>query len=387
MQGKIVYTLLIGLMAISACRKPYDPVIGEESRVGVLVVEGFINLTGVTEVRLSRTGFLDDSVVRHPDRGAIVQIEGENGDLINSLETAPGVYQTDTIALTKEVNYRIRIRDQENEEYLSDFVQLLITPPIEKLTWEEIDAGIDLKVSTDGALTNTSYFRWDFFEDYVFYTPFNSRLIFENDQVRRRNADEQVFRCFRNQRSTNILIGNTHGQSSSLIDDFYLKTIPRGSELLTERYSVLVEQTALSREAYMFWDLIRKNSEDLGDIFGTMPSELITNIQCISNANKQVIGFVEGGKKASKRIYINNNNLSREWVAKENIYGDCTPESVFIDEVNSPLIVFAGGMVPVDEIYSNATSLLIGYTYANPRCVDCTIRGSARPPMFWNENE
>lgn len=374
--------LLVSLLLFTTCRKAYDPVIGEDRLTGILVIEGYINLMGVTEIRLSRTGLLQDTLVRNADVGALVYVEGENGERMVASEVDEGLYRTDSVRLDGQTTYRIRVADRLGEEYLSEFVPLLATPAIDSVSWEEQESGVRLMVSTDGSRHGTEYYRWEYVEDYVFYSPFRSNLVFEDHAVRRRRSEEQINRCFRDQRSTDVLIGSSAGQYSAAVRDFILKTIPRDSELLTERYSVLVEQTALTRESYLFWDLLRTNSEDLGDLFGTMPSELVSNIRCTSDAGKQVVGFVEGGSKSQKRIYINNAELAGRWVAQEPAYWGCELQEVMIDEANSPAVVFGGGMLPVDEIWETS---LLGYSYANPRCVDCRVRGRVEPPSFWTE--
>ena len=68
-------------------------------------------------------------------------------------------------------------------------------------------------------------------------------------------------------------------------------------------YSINVKQYALSHEAYLFFEKIKKNTEQLGSIFDPQPSELQGNIHCITNPAETVVGYVDISEEKVQRNF------------------------------------------------------------------------------------
>jgi hypothetical protein len=145
-----------------------------------------------------------------------------------------------------------------------------------------------------------------------------------------------------------------------------------------------IKAVCLTKEAYEFWENIRKNTEQLGSIFDAQPSQLQGNIHSISNPAEPVIGFVTITNVQRKRIFIDNSQLPAEWYP---IYPySCSADSALLYnpktmqyEVQTRII--GGGGVPISSIIDK--NVLIGYTYSSIECTDCRIRGKSLAPPFW----
>jgi hypothetical protein len=48
-------------------------------------------------------------------------------------------------------------------------------------------------------------------------------------------------------------------------------------------YYIKLSQYALSHDAYLFYQKLKKNTEQLGSIFDAQPSELSSNIHCVTD--------------------------------------------------------------------------------------------------------
>ena len=123
--------LIIAGMLYS-CKEKYLPEL-KETYINYLVVEGLINTgTDSTIYTLSRTYKLDGKTVTAPERGAIVQVESDGGNIypLPAL-LKPGRYGCPSVGADPAKKYRLRIITNDKHEYLSDFVESRTSPPFD----------------------------------------------------------------------------------------------------------------------------------------------------------------------------------------------------------------------------------------------------------------
>src|SRR5262249_36219111 len=98
--------------------------------------------------------------------------------------------------------------------------------------------------------------------------------------------------------------------SSDIINQQLIETIPARSEKIGFKYSILVNEYAITEEAFAYWQSLKKNTEQLGTLFDEQPTQQVSgNIHCVSNPNEPVIGFIASGTMQQKRIFISNDDL------------------------------------------------------------------------------
>src|SRR3569832_333262 len=132
---------MIVLVALS-CKKPFEPV-AISSGNSFLVVEGVINSgPDSTYFRLSRTIKLSAKDTVKAEKNAIVMVEGDNNTAYPLSEIANGIYAAPPLGLTSTAKYRLRIKTSGNEEYLSNFVETKITPPVDSVTYTVENDGV-----------------------------------------------------------------------------------------------------------------------------------------------------------------------------------------------------------------------------------------------------
>lgn len=372
--------LITGLLAtvlMASCRDEYlPPVI--DSDTNILVVEGVlvVNQDSMTTIRLSRSAPVSKYNNIVPENGAQIEVQGESGPVQTLSEVGNGLYQG-ILDLNLGEKYLVRIRTKDGKEYLSNSITARETPAIDSIGWTRTPSEVVVHANTKDPSGNTTYYRWDYEETWEIHSFYASGLIYDNGEVRDRIwPDEERLVCWKDARSTSILIGSSANLSGDRISEQPLVTIPNGSEKLLWKYSIYVRQYALDKNAYAFYDLMKKNTESIGTIFDQQPSEIRGNFKCVSDPDEPVIGFVTATTVSSQRIFINSSQVPG-WVFPQN----CPEEWVTKDSI---VFYFEGGGYIPYEVVDDGNGGVAGYMASYAGCVDCTKRNGVRSrPSFW----
>ncbi|MEJ0107010.1 MAG: DUF4249 domain-containing protein [Bacteroidota bacterium] len=174
------------------------------------------------------------------------------------------------LPLQSSEKYRIRIITADHSSYTSDFVPVTTTPSIDSVTWKR-DNDIFIYVNTHDAAGTARFYRWDYAETWEYHSYYESGIGYKNGQLYYIDSSEQINRCWSYANSTEILLGTSDKQSEDLIKDKLITTLPSGSEKLNFKYSILVRQYALTSEAFEYWQLLQKSSQQAGSIFDSQP--------------------------------------------------------------------------------------------------------------------
>jgi hypothetical protein len=386
MMRELGYVLIIVLL-VFGCKKPYAPQVVASDN-SYLVVEGIINSgSDSTIITLSRTTKLDQKVQTNSVHGATVTVENDQNFSFALNEDQTGRYVSPNLNLDNTRKYRLRIKTSDNQEYLSDFVSPKEAPPIDSIGYEVKNDGLDIYVNAHDGSNNTRYYRWEFIETWKFTARYPSSFVTNGKDIVLRTSAQQVFGCFGNDASSVILLGSTAKLDQDVIFQSPITSISSTSEKVMTKYSILLKQYALTKEAFSFWESLKKNTEQLGSIFDAQPSQLKGNIHNINNANEPVIGYISAGTIQKKRIFIDNGVLPRDWVRTYPY--DCQLDSALYChgspcsyEVALYLVPIGSNQIPVGAILSKFSPATIGFSYSSRECVDCTIRGTTQPD-FW----
>jgi hypothetical protein len=369
-----ISTLLFSL----SCKKPFENDVISDSPA-LLVVEGIINQGGQTSILLSRSLKLSDKSVVQMEKGAKVQVEGTNNTILALTESSAGIYTLPNTTFNSNLQYRLRIKTIGGKEYLSELMSVLTSPAIDSLNWRRERDGVDIYIDAQDNSNNTKYYQWDYIETWEQRSVEFSDYIYKDGKVQDRDPIEKakIFTCWKNESSTNILINSTAKLSSDVVDNFPLALIPNRSEKLGVRYSMLVRQYAISREAFEYLTLMKRNSEQIGSIFDNQPSDIIGNIKCISNPNERVIGFITISQIVQRRIFINNNQVPN-W----NFSLTCSP-MVIRNQKDSLEAAFLTGSNLITT-YNSGFIGIESYNANTALCLDCRTRGGNNvKPSFW----
>ncbi|HEY6976858.1 MAG TPA: DUF4249 domain-containing protein [Chitinophagaceae bacterium] len=376
----------LSLVIITGCREIYSPPVNSPD-TGYLVVEGFINSTGITTIKLSRTTKLSGGDTIIFEYGATVTIESDNNEIFLLTEPEKGTYVSDELNLTPTGKYKLHIKTSGGKEYISDPTPYRLTPAIDSITWKR-ENGLQIFVNTHDPQNSTRYYTWKYEETWEYHSTYPSSLKYRYEypspapvEAVWRNAlhipDSTLFRCWKSEISTNILIGSSEKLSSDVIY-FLLYTIPPASEQLSVLYSVNLKQFAISRENYYFLQKMKKNTEQLGSIFDAQPTELKGNIHCTTDSNEIVVGYIDVSQERSKRIFISNAEVP-DW----NYNPGCFEHEI---ENNRDSIYrkWQGHLQPTVPIKINILTGIVSFGATEKRCMDCTYEGRSNiKPDFW----
>lgn len=382
----IVCCLLIVGVLIVGCEKPYNQTI-VNSVLNHLVVEGFIN-TGATDstfIKLSRTVTISDNITANPETKAVINVENAQGSVYTLAEIRNGTYAAPPLSLDATKQYRIRIKTSNGKTYLSDFVDVKVAPPIDSVGYAVKSNGIQLYVNTHDPANNTRYYKYTYQETWRFHTKFYTGYISNGVYLLPRTPEQNINYCFSGDNSATTIINSTASYTRDVVDQFPITFVDATSEKIQVRYSILLKQEALTKDAYVYWQNMQKSTSQLGGIFDSQPSQLMGNVHNIANALEPVIGYISAGIQQQKRIFIDYADLPQTW-ATADPYG-CIIDSAFNVKAQnhpySPLVSFL--ILPPIRAFAIEPFTVSGggYSFTLPRCADCTTRGTLQTPAFW----
>lgn len=365
----LVKAMFLFLILGVSCKEPFVPEVDAYTK-NLLVVEGYLNIGGITNFRLSRTADLQDWQSRIPEANARVEVQGDQGTILEQSSSASGECLITTTGLDINKRYRIKITTANGKIYQTDFLASKATPEIDSVVYKIENNGFSLYVNTHDKSNQTRFYSWDYHETWEIRSPVSSNLEYKNGKVVERDRSVNISRCWQNATSSSILINSTERLSEDRVLLAPLNFIPGNSIKLSQLYSILVRQYGLSQQAYQYLENMKKNTEKIGTIFDPQPSELKGNLTCITDPHEQVIGWIGAGKVTEKRIFINSAERLREWAFH---YEGCDVEDVRTDSL----------MFYIGSDYLIYDSSRKGYIVAKAKCIDCRLLGSNVKPSFW----
>jgi hypothetical protein len=389
--GKYIFYIGTFICLIWACKKPYSPNI-VNSPNSYLVVEGVINNSNdSTIIKLSKTVNISGNVKSAVVGNATVSVEGEGGGVYPLTPQGDGTYVVPALNLDASKKYRLHIATNDNKEYASDYVEVRKTQPIDSVGFYVKNNAVQVYVNTHDATNSSRYYRWSYDETWRFHSRYQSSYMVDHvlKTVVGRTASEQNYYCFAGDKSSTIVIGSSAKLTQDVIFQQPVTTMASTSEKVELRYSILLKQYALTKEAYQFWENLKKNTEQLGSIFDAQPSQLTGNIHNLKDPAEPVIGYISVTNVQSKRVFIDNLDLPRDW-APTYPYDCGPPDSALlmnpITKQNDVLNIIVNGIaVPIIDITKERD--LKGFTYSSIECTDCRIRGRVQAPSFWIERK
>lgn len=377
---KTLYSIVILFVILgSACKKAYQPNLNSPV-TGYLVVEGFISSGGDTStITLSRTTKLDDSAFIVYEHNAEVFIESSNNETFRLTEGSNGNYTSDVLQLNPNSKYRVRITTTDGREYLSDFSDVRYTPAIDSITWNIENEGVQIYVNAHDNQNTRKFYRWTYSETWEFHSRYLKTLYYVIDPVTQTAVDivagppdTTIYKCWKTQNSTNIILGSSEKLTN---DKIYLpiRYIEPQADELTILYYIHLKQYALSRDAYQYYQKLKKNTEQVGTLFDAMPSELGGNIHCVTNPDELVIGYIESTQEQEKDVFIHNADLPMIWISR-------MPCGEFEVQNKPPLDI---AILPTRPATLGPFNSIVTFWATDAACVDCTLRGTNKKPSFW----
>jgi len=365
---------MLFLTLLISCREPYQPpTISAQSNL--LVVDAFLDGTERTcTVVLSRSQDVSDTKAKRMEKNANVQLVDSEGTGYDLKETSDGKYSVSNVTIDTRIKYQLRLKTEGGKSYQSDFVEIKYTPPIDNVTWEANDRGLQFYVSTHDDEKKSIYYQYRFVETWAYVAPLLSSYEVKNEIAVPRVSD--IYHCWSTAASSNISIATSVKLSEDIISNFPFYLLARPSEKYLIRYSILVKQNTLTVEAYNYWQQLQRNTEKLGTLFDPQPSQIQSNVQNIDNEDEPVLGYFNAGITTEKRIFVDFSELPKDWYFSKT---QCHLDTVR----NEALGGFQGFLIY--PLYKGNSTSPYGYLYTNSICADCRASGggTTATPDFW----
>ncbi len=388
-QKEIKYSIIVSIL-LCTCTEPFlFETIDYES---ILIVEGVItNEMKQHIVKISRSLPLDSREVIVEDQ-AKAMVESSVGHVYKfSQNTEEGIYISDeSFAAESGVSYVLRINTRDGNRYTSNDVFLPKAVGVNRVYAEKGfrgDAeGVMIYIDSEETTNDGHYFRYDYEETFKIKVPkpsnwswtiedydFKSGLY---DLNLTRRKPETI--CYSTNYSTGILQTSTAEFAQNRVLYFPIHFIYKSSQMLRERYSILVKQYVQSLDAYTFYKTVNDLGKEDNLLSQGQPGFATGNLRSTTDPPAKVLGFFEAAFVATKRIYFNYKNFGFQFPP---YFDDCTRTKIFptallinkLEKENYQIQDFEeDGPVRLFHIYKDI-------------CTDCTSFSSNVKPNFWED--
>lgn len=376
------YTVVfLTVLFLTTCKKPFEPPAIQASN-DYLVVDGIINSgpNSITSININRTrNLLDTTNIGVPELNAQVIIFSSNGTSYPLTDTTgkSGIYTSQPLTIDNSLQYGIRITTADGRNYVSDPVPCKKTPQIDSLYWQQPD-DFTVYVDTHDPANNTHYYRWQYIETWEHDAQLATPWGVANGMIFAVDTNTQKTICYSTLSSSDVIITNSANLGNDVITQFPVHKILNPDARLDNKYSILLKQYALTKEAFDYWQLIQKTSQQLGSFFDLQPSQLIGNIHRLNSA-EPVIGFVSASSIEEKRIFLYNTYLTG-W--RHN------PPTYSCDTIEVPVNPVDYRIFYADEYPGFSPYYFMGsggpLVLASSLCLDCTyFGGNTIKPPYW----
>lgn len=360
------------LPLLNSCVSKFIPVTNEDNEL--LVVQGLItDQPEADTIKLSRSlpfGQVSDA---RPVSGSIVTISDNQGVSVRLMETVAGTYITPAYFHgIAGLWYTLHIYDNKRN-YESIPMEMLSVPPIDSLYWEKtviqpangffpgVD-GCQIYLNTHDPENKCKFYRWSFTETWVFRLPYP--------------VPNQI--CWITENSHDINIKNMTSFSEDRIERYPINYITNVTDRLQTKYSIIVNQYAVSEDEYNYWQKIQNVAVQVGSLYDIIPASIPSNIQCIETPSEKVLGYFSVSGKSSKRIFIKDKFSG---IIDRYTNAICIKDTIpYVDPSGLGTSVW----ILDDEPYHIGPYKI---TTDNQGCADCTLRGSNVKPSFWVDDK
>lgn len=366
----------LSLLLLSlACVDEYWPEMDKYENL--LVVDGILtNGNEPVVVKLSISSSVNNPELI-PVSNSEVYIMDELQVKTNLVEIEPGNYQSINGSFIGQIGkkYQLFINLSNGKSYMSDICSLKSPAAIDSVygvpeeTNEDANLpGIQFYIANHNNITDTSYYFWTLDQTYEYRSTFDIDYTWEGTLIPYPQPDS-LRTCWKTKPVNDIIIASTIGYEENSVIQFPLNFVPTDTKILSIKYSLLVKQYTISKNAFDFYDAIQQQNIDQGSLWQQQPYQIVGNIYCTDKPDEPVLGYFIVAGMNKERIFVDRPDLIFS-------YSECTPDFdlrfiSFTPQYEWPIYI--------DDI------MFLGLAIAqDDACFDCRLEGgSLTPPDFW----
>lgn len=393
----ICFLLLLAAFAATSCVYDFRPQVDGEG--GYLIVEGDIVVGDSFDILTSWSSSLVDTT-QGDERWQILNtnkmhIEASDGtryeNQFSSGFWSPGGGSPRGHFDLREANPSLQYRlvlENVRGTYVSSWASPMSPGKIDSLSYRinEDRTVMSIQVAAHADDAPESYYRWSVEETWEYHAdvPAYYKYVEENGvgQILPMPESESLYYCWTGSRRPEIMTGSTQGLVENRLADHVLYTMTNRDERLSILYRADVRQMRIPEEAYRYWQVMERNSSDIGGLFSPEPSELRGNIVCVERPEELVLGYVGVMAVATQRLHIKN--YEARFYRAPRAY---LPAPDTLNKDIEWYKAFRSGYLPGDAVFTENGDL-IGYEWWPRRCVDCLSKGGTKNrPADWPNND
>lgn len=390
--------LAAALLVAVSCIYDFEPKF--EGSDGLLVVDGDILIGAITTVTLDRTEKLNpdstDIYSLSPMDFYDVYVVSENGtDIKGSRELAndhcPRYHiEIDTRNLDPSVKYRMEIiQTWTGKKYVSPWLQPLKSQKIDSLSWavNRESERLEIRVSSSGD-ADGCYFRWTGREVWEFVAPLYAWCYYDSKKrdIFEFENGENTYYCWNRGSVSDVMIADVSEVADARIVNYRLYSYPKETVKISYLYRVELIQECISEEAFRYWKMVERNTQDVGGLFSSQPSEIRGNLVNENDPSEVVIGYISASVVSSRYLYVDNH------VTRFGTYRVPVPEATVLNRMDwlrfynsnyRPFMIHEEEL-PNGDIKTDPDV----YDWYPRRCVDCTASGGIKAkPHDWPNDD
>jgi len=380
------------------CIDPYE--IKTETFEDFLVVEALLtDNVKFQEIKLSRTYPLEE-VAPIAETNANVSIIDDMGLEYKFNEEESGKYISEVeFGALQDREYTLSITTSLGRKYSSRQEKLVQGDVVDFNLYSQSkvddDGGEGVSIyyeNIESGNEDSRYFRFEYIETYKIVPPYwsNEYLRVNPDGtltlLGKENEDGKV--CYGSTESNEIILRNSSEFALNEIEPFEIKFNRRVNAKIQSRYSLLVKQYLISREAYTFYETLKDFSES-GSVFSeNQPGIILGNIFSVDNPDETVIGFFEVAKTLERRIFFSYTDYFPDsQLFFRPYFFFCNIKKPFI-EANASQPLTLAEMIEQGLVVFYAENFIPNegpYIMVRPECGDCSVFADIEAPDFWVE--
>jgi len=213
-------------------------------------------------------------------------------------------------------------------------------------------------------------FKWEIVQTYEYHAAQPKKYYYNGSLNKIDPPDFSNVVCWRTVSISSIFTLTTKNLSRNAFRKYPFHFVDGLNPRLGILYSILVNQFALSDEAYDYWEKVRINSNDLGGLYEKQPFAIKGNLANLTNPEKGVLGYFYAASVSSKRYFYKD---------IEGLELDFSNNCIESELGILGWAEFAPEDYPVYYYFSSAGLRILGNG-----CVDCRLfGGTTTKPDFW----
>lgn len=371
--NKKLIILFMALIVTGGCIVQFVPEFNEENPY--LIVEGLItDQKEAYQLRLSWTFPLNAPYTYNPVNGFIISVTDDEGNRYFFEDRGDGTYLSDPGAFQGVPGRKYALHIEGNSHiYESESMELMPVPPVDSVYAfrEENEFYHPGKTTTGFQVYADSrdpddlcrFFRWEFEETWEFKIPWDYSAIVNRV-------------CWKSAASNNINIKSTSALSESRVSRQPILFISTETDRLLRKYSILVKQYSLNEKEFIYWENLKKTTEEVGGLYDIVPSSVSSNIICVDDPSQKVLGYFRVSSVATSRLFIEDVQMRFP-----DFYAYCPFDTILVSNYDpivhrNVYILREWSEIPPDVYYYILS--------AKKECVDCTLSGSGVKPDYWD---